>query len=185
MNTKRFHPINLRKATIADLRLLEHWDVQQHVLESDPHDDWDWETELLKEPDWREQLIAELDGRPIGFVQIIDPRSEDSHYWGDVPENLRAIDIWIGEHEDLGRGYGTVMMQLALQRCFANAHVTAVIIDPLESNVRARRFYERLGFHFVECRRFNNDECAVYMITREEWNSCYNHKVGLKTKDDG
>ena len=51
-------------------------------------------------------------------IQIIDPALEESHYWGDVPENLRAIDIWIGEETDLGKGYGTQMMQLALARCF-------------------------------------------------------------------
>lgn len=159
----------LRKATPADVKLLEHWDEQPHVWESDPNDDWAWSAELVKEPAWREMLIAELDGRPIGFIQIIDPKLEESHYWGDVPDNLRAIDIWIGEHDDLGRGYGTVMMQLALERCFDNDHVTSVIIDPLESNTRARRFYERLGFRFVEHRRFGDDHCAVYEITREEW----------------
>jgi aminoglycoside 6'-N-acetyltransferase len=169
--TTRQHPIILRKATLADVELLEHWDEQQHVWESDPNDDWAWSTELAKTPAWREMLIAELGGRPIGFIQIIDPLLEESHYWGDVPANLRAIDIWIGAHDDLGRGYGTVMMRLALERCFGNDHVTAVIIDPLESNTRARRFYERLGFRFMEHRRFGDDHCAVYKITREEWMS--------------
>jgi hypothetical protein len=77
--------------------LLRHWDEQPHVIASDPNDDWQWETELGKSPGWREQLIAQLDGRPIGFVQIIDPACEESHYWGEVPHGLRAIDIWIGE----------------------------------------------------------------------------------------
>lgn len=62
---------------------------------------------------------------PIGFIQIIDPVREESHYWGDVAENLRAIDIWIGAETDLGKGYGTKMMQLALVRCFADLSVTA------------------------------------------------------------
>ncbi len=61
--------------------------------------------------------MAEVDGRPIGFVQVIDPAREESHYWGDVPVDLRAIDIWIGEEADLGKGCGTQMMQLALARC--------------------------------------------------------------------
>jgi len=33
--------------------------------------------------------------------------------------NLRAVDIWIGEEGDLGRGHGTIIMRLALARCFA------------------------------------------------------------------
>lgn len=159
----------LRSATPADLGLLRHWDRQPHVIAADPNDDWGWEQELSRQPDWREQLIAELDGRPIGFVQIIDPAREDSHYWGSVPDNLRAIDIWIGEAGDLGCGYGTRMMTLALQKCFAPPEVTAVLIDPLASNVRAHRFYERLGFRFVERRQFGDDDCFVYRLHRSDW----------------
>jgi aminoglycoside 6'-N-acetyltransferase len=158
--------INLRSATFNDLDLLRHWDEQPHTIASDPNDDWGWEVELNRTPEWREQLIAELDDRPIAFVQIIDPAREDSHYWGDVPENLRAIDIWIGEETDLGKGYGTTIMQLAIARCFADPSVTAILIDPLASNTRARRFYERLGFEFVEYRRFGADECCVYRLNR-------------------
>src|SRR5690606_18872049 len=72
--------IALRPASVADLELLRRWDEQPHVVASDPNDDWEWETELARSPDWREQLIAELDGRPVGFVQIIDPAREESRY---------------------------------------------------------------------------------------------------------
>src|SRR5436305_1608572 len=168
MNQRSQH-IQLRHATIDDLSLLYHWDEQQHVIASDPNDDWNWEVELLRNPGWREQLVAELDGRPIGFMQVIDPAEEDSHYWGDVPANLRAIDIWIGEKEDLGKGYGTEMMRLAIERCFKEKAVTAIIIDPLASNTKACRFYERLGFQFIEHRQFNNDYCAVYELDRQRW----------------
>ena len=159
----------LRSATPDDVQLLRHWDQQAHVIASDPNDEWAWEVELGRCPDWREQLIAEIDGRPIGFVQIIDPKREETHYWGDVPENLCAIDIWIGNEADLGKGYGTRIMALALERCFAECSVSAVLIDPLASNVRAHRFYERLGFRFVERRRFGNDECLVYRLDRADY----------------
>lgn len=156
----------LRLATTSDLVLLRHWDQQPHIVAAKGHEDWGWETELQQAPDWREQLIAELDGRPIGFVQIIDPAREESHYWGNVPNGLRAIDLWIGEKDELGKGYGTEMMRLALTRCFADPTVTAVLVDPLTSNTRAHRFYERLGFQFVERRRFGVDDCFVYRLDR-------------------
>jgi aminoglycoside 6'-N-acetyltransferase len=161
--------LRLRPATPDDLPLLTRWDDEPHVLESDPNDDWGWATELARDPDWREQLIAEVDGVPIGFVQIIDPAREDSHYWGDVAPDLRAIDIWIGEADYLGRGHGTVMMRQALARCFADPAVMAVLIDPLASNTRAIVFYERLGFRFVERRRFGLDDCCVYRLERADW----------------
>ena len=161
--------IDLREATPADAPLLRHWDQQPHVIASDPNDDWQWEIELGRSPDWREQLIAELDGRPIAFVQIIDPQREETHYWGDVPPALRAIDIWIGDEADLGKGYGTRIMTLALERCFADPRVSAVLIDPLAANVRAHRFYQRLGFRFVERRRFGVDDCFVFRLDRADY----------------
>ena len=102
-------------------------------------------------------------------MQIIDPLLEDSHYWGEVPANLRAIDIWIGEVEELNKGYGTEMMTQALDRCFSHPEVTAVLIDPLAYNTAAIRFYERMGFEFVEARTFDEDDCLVYRMRREFW----------------
>lgn len=162
-------PIHLRPATLDDLGLLRHWDAQPHVIASDPSDDWQWEHELPRQVDWRQQLVAELAGRPVGFVQIIDPALEEHHYWGDCGPNLRAIDIWIGEAEDLGQGHGTRIMTQAIERSFATPQVRAILIDPLASNVRARRFYERMGFVFVEQRRFGDDDCAVYRLERGAW----------------
>ncbi|HEX4924099.1 MAG TPA: GNAT family N-acetyltransferase, partial [Bdellovibrionales bacterium] len=161
--------IILRAATLEDLQTLRDWDNQEHVIASDPHDEWNWETELGRTPAWREQLIAEADARPIGFIQIIDPAEEESHYWGRVPANLRAIDIWIGPKDALGKGYGTEMMKQAIARCFAKPEVTGILIDPLANNERALRFYERLGFELVERRRFGADDCMVYKLTREKW----------------
>lgn len=161
--------IRLRTANMNDLELLNHWDRQQHVIDADPNDEWEWETELQRNPPWREQLIAELNGKPIGFVQIIDPEKEDSHYWGEIAPNLRAIDIWIGAKENLGKGFGTEMMRQAIAKCFENPSVTAILIDPLESNTRAIHFYEKMGFKFLEHRTFGEDNCAVYMLNRYNW----------------
>ena len=163
--------ITLRAATMADLDLLKRWDEKPHVVESDPNDDWNWETELDRSVPWREQLIAEADGVPIGFVQIIDPAEEESHYWGDAPANLRAIDIWIGEEAYLGQGHGTEIMRMAIDRCFAPPEVTAIIIDPLVSNTRSHRFYQRLGFAPIERRSFGADDCLVHRLDRAAWTS--------------
>lgn len=163
--------ILLREATIADAPMLRYWDEQPHVLRSDPNDEWNWETELLIRHSWREQLIATVDNYPIGFIQIIDPALEESHYWGDIAPHFRAIDIWIGEEKNLNKGYGTRMMHLAVNRCFSNAEVRAILIDPLKDNKDAHRFYERQGFVFVEERKFNEDECFVYELTRTNWNN--------------
>ncbi|WP_339607673.1 GNAT family N-acetyltransferase [uncultured Roseivirga sp.] len=158
--------IKLRPATINDLDLLLYWDKKQHVIDCDPDDDWNWEIELNRDPEWRDQLIAMLNEEPIGFIQIIDPHNEETHYWGDVGEGKRAIDIWIGEEEHLNKGYGTAMMQLAIERCFQSPDVESILIDPLKSNIKAHRFYEKLGFEFVEERAFYETACYVYELKR-------------------
>ena len=61
-------------------------------------------------------------------MQIIDPCTEQTQYWGEIEPNLRAIDIWIGATEDLGKGYGEMMMRRAFQVCFAKPAVIAIVI---------------------------------------------------------
>ena len=162
----------LRKATPADAPLLRSWEDQPHVAAAGIAD-WPWDEMLGEDPDWRRLLIAETEGRPVGFVQIIDPAREVSHYWGDCGEGLRAIDIWIGPADALARGYGTAMMQEALALCFADPEVRAVVIDPRPDNHAARRFYERLGFRFIDHRRLgpadDPSEAAIHQLTRADW----------------
>ncbi len=163
--------MRLRHATPSDLDLLRSWDRKEHVIASSGSDGpWEWEKELPRKVPWREFLIAEVDDRPIGFMQIIDAQTEETHYWGnDVGSGLRAIDMWIGEESYLSRGFGSQMMRLALAQCFADNTVQAVLIDPLVSNERAHRFYERAGYVRVGRQTFGDDDCYVYRIDRARW----------------
>lgn len=162
----------LRPATVGDIKTLEYWDEKPHVIAAGGDDDMmDWRRELSRTVSWQQILIAELDDRPIGVVQIIDPAEEESHYWGDCDPGLRAIDIWIGEEEDLGKGYGQQMMAQAIDQCFSAPDVTAILIDPLASNRDAQRFYTRLGFKTVGPRRFGADDCTVMQLDRPVWAS--------------
>lgn len=158
--------IKLRPATINDLELLRYWDTKQHIIDCDPDDDWNWEEELNHDPEWREQLVAELNGEPIGFLQIINPYLEETHYWGEVSKYKRAIDIWIGEEKNLNKGYGSTIMELAIERCFENPNVDGILIDPLKTNTKAHRFYKRFGFEFVEEREFDETACFVFELKR-------------------
>lgn len=170
--------IVLRPATLADVPTLKAWDQNPHVISAttddpDAKDAFEgivWEDEIAAASDLSRYYVAELDGRPIGAMLMIDPHLEPTHYWGDVAPNLRALDIWIGGEADLGKGYGEQMMRQALAMCFAEANVTAVIIDPLASNTRAHKFYQRLGFVPLRRQLFNDEsDCLVHELTRERW----------------
>ena len=169
--------VTLRRATPADSVWLDHWDSDPDVIACSTDDpdatiafaNTDWAEELAAQDEHSQYFIAELDGRPIGAMQICDPHLEKTHYWGDIAPNLRAIDIWIGAPGDRNRGYGDEMMRQALESCFADRRVTGIVIDPLASNTRAHRFYQRMGFVAVGRRNFGGDDCLVHELTRADW----------------
>ena len=169
--------LRLRRATLDDVPVLEGWDIDPDVIAATTDDGaterafggLDWREELAQDSDASYHLIAEVDGRPVGAMQICDPHVEPTHYWGEIEPNLRAIDIWIGADADRNQGYGRQMMRLAHDRCFADPGVTAIVIDPLASNTRAIAFYHRLGYVTVERRAFGDDDCLVLKLTRNTW----------------
>lgn len=169
--------VSLREATVQDALLLHQWDLDPDVIAattSAPEAEvafggLDWHEELAATSQVSYYLIAEVDGRAIGAMQICDPHLEPTHYWGDIRPNLRAVDIWIGEPNDRGHGYGAEMMRLAHERCFADPAVEAIVIDPLLTNTRAIRFYERLGYRRLHTRTFGGDRCLVMQLTREQF----------------
>lgn len=170
--------VRLRRATPADAPLLARWDRDPDVIAcstDDPEAEVafsgaDWAAEIAADWELSFHLIAEVEGRPVGAMQVIDPHREASHYWGEIEPGLRAVDIWIGAPDDRGRGVGQRMMELAHELCFADEEVAAIVIDPLESNTRARTFYRRLGYVEEGIRLFaEGDRCMVMRLTRQEY----------------
>lgn len=169
--------ITLRPAMRTDVPVLDRWDHQPHVISATTDnpmadkafEDAYWPDEIAAQNEHSQYFIAELHGRAVGAMQIIDPHQESTHYWGEIAPNLRALDIWIGEPDCLGKGYGETMMRLAFQLCFAVPTVTAIVIDPLMSNARAHKFYRRLGFKPLYQQMFGDDDCLVHELRREDW----------------
>lgn len=170
--------MTIRVATRDDVPTLARWDADPDVIACTT-DDPDalqafpgavWEEEIAGNSDLTCYYIAAIDGRPIGGMQVIDPHTEPTHYWGEIEPNLRAIDIWIGDPNDRNKGYGALMMSAVIDRCFADPDVTGIIIDPLDSNTAAHRFYQRLGFRPVSRQLFNDeDDCLVHRLARADW----------------
>jgi aminoglycoside 6'-N-acetyltransferase len=86
-----------------------------------------------------------------------------------MEDGYRAIDIVIGDSHNLGKGYGTIIMGLILDKCFEDESVKGVYIDPLSINLRAIKFYQKIGFEFVLNRNFDEDNCDVYYLSREKY----------------
>ncbi|MBX9883422.1 MAG: acetyltransferase [Novosphingobium sp.] len=169
--------VALRPATVADAPTLAAWDREPHVIACSS-DDPDaaiafggiaWAEEIADSAYDSHYVIAEVAGVPVGVMQVCDPHIERTHYWGEIEQGLRAIDIWIGPPEWLGRGVGTQMMTQMIDRCFTAPDVTGIVIDPLNSNGSAHRFYRRLGFKVVGRRLFDADDCLVMRLDRADW----------------
>lgn len=178
--------VTLRPATLDDVPLFDRWDREPHVIAAtsdDPQaekafEDAYWPDEIAMQDEFFQYFIAELinpDGtsRPIGAMQIIDPHNEKTHYWGEIERNLRAVDIWIGDAADHGHGYGEEMMRIAFRKCFADPEVTAIVIDPLNSNTRAHKFYQRIGFKPTHRQTFGDDDCLVHKLERADWRKLF------------
>ncbi len=88
--------------TIDDVALLVRWDDDPEVaaaIGGSGADWYDWPAELIRDVPWRELLIAEEDGRPIGFVQLIDAGEEESPRLG----GHRTADMGAGHLDRIAR----------------------------------------------------------------------------------
>ncbi|MCM2580180.1 GNAT family N-acetyltransferase [Streptomyces meridianus] len=84
-------------------------------------------------------LVAELDGRVVGWASFGPCRDEDS---GPGDGELYALYV----HPDqLSTGTGRALMERVLEEAPRLGH-SALRLWVLEENARARRFYERAGF---------------------------------------
>jgi RimJ/RimL family protein N-acetyltransferase len=77
------------------------------------------------------------DGKLIGVVAM-----RDAH-----PVNRRAeVDIYIGEKEYWGGGYGTDALRRACRYGFETLRLHSIALTVVEANDRAIRSYEKIGF---------------------------------------
>lgn len=186
--------IVLRPATLDNVPLPDLWDLEAGLISATSDDpdalkafgDACWPEELALVRHDYQHLIAELDGRPIAGLQIIDPYTAMTQYWGEVEPQLLAIDIWIGSAADRGQGFGREAIRLAIEACFRDPDVKAIKIGPRVSNTRAHTFYQRLGFRPESIREPGEDDdvCLVHRLTREDWRKIFapeNETICLKS----
>ena len=141
----------------GDLPLLQFWLQQPHVrVWFGPPEIWMWEiSEYFTEP-WFEAYKVDLAGRPIAYLQCIDPRGAPPEliapfsFLRDAPVGTRALDFCIGEVDCLGRGYCAQIVVQFVKRVIARPDVWRLIVDPDPPNERAIRCYARAGFRRTE-----------------------------------
>lgn len=87
-------------------------------------------------------LIAEDDGRPIGYALVAFRDSDDSHLTGPRFAELESLAVL---EEERGRGVGTSLLREVYRQVRARG-AEEMVIGVLATNERALALYEREGF---------------------------------------
>jgi ribosomal protein S18 acetylase RimI-like enzyme len=97
-----------------------------------------WRDHLSHDPS--STLLAEVDGRLVGFVAFGPCRDEDVS-----PEKVGEVMAIYVRPDTWGLGFGEALMRAALARLRSGGSAE-VVLWVIEGNHRAVGFYERLGF---------------------------------------
>lgn len=95
--------------------------------------------------------LIEWEGRPIGYLQFYPVEGDGLANYDCEPGPLTyGIDLFIGEPACWGQGLGTAAIRLVLEYLTGPCGAGRVVIDPVTTNARAIRSYEKCGFRKVK-----------------------------------
>lgn len=93
--------------------------------------------------------IILIDEREVWYIQCYLVEAENPIMMSQIddPSWARAMDMFIGEDEYRGKGYGSVILrQFVTDIILSVHHARAVYIDPYVTNVRAIKAYTKAWF---------------------------------------
>ena len=143
--------VTIRQATIEDLKTVQEFGYKLLKYE---HDNWDpildlnWpfseggEANYTKAINERYTLLAELDGKPVGFligsIRLPDPKA---------PRQITAaqLDNIFVDDEVRGQGIGEKLFDEFKEYCLSKKADTLSVAVTYQNEI-ATRFYEKIGF---------------------------------------
>ena len=129
----------------------------------------DWETYSFKQESWNRLLLVMYTRKPIGLIEIIDPQQEESHYWGIMPKDQRAINFYLAETTHRHAEFQAPLLHLALWQCFKEDGVNTVWSEPPTDDYAALQLFEHLGFKPVDERKVEGKIHQIFQIQRADW----------------
>lgn len=138
----------------ADIAVMAKWLSDPRVLEfyegrDNPHDEEKVRQVFIADKTIDACLI-EYEGRPIGYVQFYGLDEDGMAEYGLAPGPVAyGMDQFIGEPEYWGRGIGSAMIRLVVEYLVRERGAGRVVMDPVTTNLRAIRAYEKCGFRKV------------------------------------
>ncbi|MFC4949927.1 GNAT family N-acetyltransferase [Pseudonocardia sp. GCM10023141] len=176
--------ITFRNLTLADFPLLTGWLEQPHVARWWHHETAPEAVERDFGPAARgeepaEDLLAFLDGRPLGLVQrcrLADYPDELAAFTAiaPVPGDTMIIDYLIGDPAQVGQGLGPQMIGAMIEEIFRdNPAVPTIMVAVVAANRASWRALEKAGMRRVGTGDMEPDnpvddpEHHVYRIDRD------------------
>jgi RimJ/RimL family protein N-acetyltransferase len=147
----KMEQFTFKPLAVSDLNLLCEWFANPHVLE--------WWNDRLTPAEIKQkygshindtivcQYIAYLGNHPIGFIQYYWANKVGNRWWPDEDDGTVGIDQFIGNENYINKGFGTAMIKKFIQFLFQNHAITKIISEADPHNHRARRCYQKVGFH--------------------------------------
>jgi aminoglycoside 6'-N-acetyltransferase len=126
--------------------LLRRWLATPHAQQwwGDP----DEELRLIYaiEDGEHQPFIACVNDKAIAYIQAWWPTKHPDYPWQNgMTPTTRGIDITIGEINNLGKGFGPMIVKHFAAKLFSEG-ATRLIIDPDKNNSRAIAAYIKAGF---------------------------------------
>lgn len=139
----------------------EEDDIWQSMFDSKEHFDWaeirDEEPHFFgNKPGLSKYLLIEYDDQIIGTI---------SHTYNNGKIPNMELDIWLRSVKYTGKGIGTKVIKLLVERLIEDKNIATFIIRPWINNPRAIRAYEKCGFAATDT--FNPED--YYGKYLEEW----------------
>lgn len=161
--------VTLRPVGAADLPILQVWDADPMIIalmgrRFDDQTPEAWFRSLRGQRTCR-AWIVEAGGRPVGEVELAQIN------WRNGTAEIR---ICIGEKENWGQGLGTESMVASLAHAFEQMNLKRIYLRVFDTNTRAIRLYERLGFRkeavlAPSARRQDPAPVVLMNLTRHRW----------------
>lgn len=156
-------PISFRKLKKSDFPLLLQWLETPHVKK------W-WDSEITYTLDLIRKkydsyvheytiknsvkksiqaYIINVDKIPAGFLQLYNAHDFFSpEHLLDLPDNLGALDLFIGEEKFIGRGIGSQAILKFLSK--KNLLYDAFLADPDVHNQASIKCFKKAGFQIIK-----------------------------------
>lgn len=140
--------LNIRKTEFNDCTFFEKWEKQDYIKQYLTIEDARCYEAIVREYVTREMdnskeqytILLKQDGKPIGRIYLdkIDKKAD----------SMDVTRIYIGDEQNIGKGYGREAMILILDYCFNTLKMQRVTLDHYGNNLKASKLYLSLGFKY-------------------------------------